>query len=215
MGCSCCASTPWGKWHHHQVPARHSVLQMMPLVNLCSSDPVSAGALNQHSLVCMFLACRQPLPAGRCCQLCHASDWADVPWSSDLRLLQQRTPITLGDGVAPFNITPGTSAASLETVLLSADPDSLCESNGTSCSQPVCWELSSWGACSSTCGGGAATRTATCTSVATGVRALASALALFTIVGFAGQCAHVVHVRLPKCPALHHLEQADSLSCRL
>lgn len=138
----------------------------------CYQTAVGATVIECLSSV-MFHTCRQPLSAGQCCQLCKADDWGAIQWSSNLTLLQQQTPVTLGKSVYPLSSNLPTSASTegnttLRQVFLSAIFRDACQADASTCTQPARWRLSSWSACSSSCGGGVSTRTAACINAATG-----------------------------------------------
>jgi hypothetical protein len=121
----------------------------------------------------MVCTCRQPLSAGQCCQSCKADDFGAILWSSNLTLLQQQMPVTLGNSVVPLSRNLPASASTegnttLRQVFLSAVLSDVCQASASTCTQPVRWRLSSWSACSTSCGGGVSTRLAACINEATG-----------------------------------------------
>jgi len=125
-----------------------------------------------HLLLCAV--CRQPLPVGQCCPLCNATDWGSIQWSNSLASFQQRTPVSLGNDVTQLRNPLGLSSTSsssltLRDVVMTANFSSVCqEDDGAVCPHPVRWQLGSWGACSTTCDGGVAYRTAACMDSTTG-----------------------------------------------
>lgn len=144
------------------------------LVITCS---LTAGLPFQNTptpFVVSQVACRQPLLAGQCCQLCNASDWSAISWSTNLTDIQQADmPITVGSTVTLLSSrltvsNSSSNATSFKDVFLLADLTAVCQADQASCTQPVRWLLGSWGTCSSSCGGGVSTRTAACINADTG-----------------------------------------------
>jgi hypothetical protein len=64
------------------------------------------------------------------------------------------------------NSSPNNS--SLRDVFLALSFGSACKGDAAACSHAVRWQLGSWSACSSSCGGGMTSRTAVCVEVSTG-----------------------------------------------
>jgi hypothetical protein len=104
--------------------------------------------------------------------------------------------------------------SSLRDMFLASHFGSACKSDGAACSQAVRWQLGSWSACSSSCGGGTASRTTVCIEVSTGgcKRLLDHIL---QAVKCRSPCMSAVHDREPHMFGASAVHQPHIVSCVL